>query len=287
MPLGELLAGEAAGGRPARFDLFGGQARELGQDRGYLCRLLGGAPFGLGLPPDGDRRGDEADLVDGSCSGPAGCTACRVRRRSRGMAGAPARGRRSSARLPVMPAGCGGSRSTFGDQLSPLILRQHDRCRHHRRRRGFRPPRAVRGPQGRTEGEDSACPGHRGSPGCLPGHPGGARRGGGVAALTGPLLASATGGRLRQGYLWELVRRLARAAGVGAWEQLSPHSLRHSAITYQFGRRRLPARRARLRRPPRSPHYYGSCSSLSWHLVGVGVPALVGLLGLVLVASAP
>jgi hypothetical protein len=32
---------------------------------------------------------------------------------------------------------------------------------------------------------------------------------------------------------------------------------------------------------------YGSCSSLSWHLVGVGVPALVGLLGLVLVASAP
>jgi integrase/recombinase XerD len=28
------------------------------------------------------------------------------------------------------------------------------------------------------------------------------------------------------------VRRLARAAGTGAWEQLSPHSLRHSAITF-------------------------------------------------------
>jgi integrase/recombinase XerD len=49
---------------------------------------------------------------------------------------------------------------------------------------------------------------------------------------TGPLLSTATGGRLRQGHLWELVRRLARTAGVGAWEQLSPHSLRHSAITF-------------------------------------------------------
>ena len=28
------------------------------------------------------------------------------------------------------------------------------------------------------------------------------------------------------------MRRLARTAGVGAWEQLSPHSLRHSAITF-------------------------------------------------------
>ncbi len=50
--------------------------------------------------------------------------------------------------------------------------------------------------------------------------------------LGGPLLATAAGGRLRQGHLWELVRRLARTAGVGAWEQLSPHCLRHSAITF-------------------------------------------------------
>jgi len=28
------------------------------------------------------------------------------------------------------------------------------------------------------------------------------------------------------------VRRLARTAGIGAWEQLSPHRLRHSAITF-------------------------------------------------------
>ena len=35
-----------------------------------------------------------------------------------------------------------------------------------------------------------------------------------------------------QAHLWELVRRLARTAGVNAWGQLSPHSLRHSAITF-------------------------------------------------------
>ena len=45
-------------------------------------------------------------------------------------------------------------------------------------------------------------------------------------------LATASGGRLRQGHLWELVRLLARTAGIGAWQELSPHSLRHSAITF-------------------------------------------------------
>ena len=50
--------------------------------------------------------------------------------------------------------------------------------------------------------------------------------------LAGPLLATATGGRLRQGHLWELVRRLARTAGIETWQELSPHSLRHSAITF-------------------------------------------------------
>ena len=44
--------------------------------------------------------------------------------------------------------------------------------------------------------------------------------------------AAAGSGRLRQGHLWDLVRRLARTAGIGAWERLSPHSLRHSAITF-------------------------------------------------------
>ncbi|MPY84960.1 MAG: tyrosine-type recombinase/integrase [Actinophytocola sp.] len=49
--------------------------------------------------------------------------------------------------------------------------------------------------------------------------------------LDEPLLATATGGRLRQAHLWELVHRLARAAGLEAWDRLSPHSLRHTAIT--------------------------------------------------------
>ena len=61
-----------------------------------------------------------------------------------------------------------------------------------------------------------------------------ARRGGlsDTRQLAGPLLATASGGRLRQGHLWELVRRLARDAGIQAWDQLSPHCLRHSAITF-------------------------------------------------------
>ena len=61
-----------------------------------------------------------------------------------------------------------------------------------------------------------------------------ARRGGlsDARQLAGPLLATASGGRLRQGHLWELVRRLARDAGIEAWDQLSPHCLRHSAITF-------------------------------------------------------
>ena len=48
--------------------------------------------------------------------------------------------------------------------------------------------------------------------------------------LDGPLLATAAGGRLRQGHLWELVRRPHRPdRRMGA---ALPHSLRHSAITF-------------------------------------------------------
>lgn len=83
-----------------------------------------------------------------------------------------------------------------------------------------------------AEGEDPAYPGHGGGPGGLPGRPSAAGRVGEWRQLTGPLLATAPGGRLRQSHLWELVSRLARTAGIGAWEQLSPHSLRHSAITF-------------------------------------------------------
>lgn len=54
---------------------------------------------------------------------------------------------------------------------------------------------------------------------------------GGAATVTGPLLATRTGGRLDQAALWHLVRRLARAAAIPQWARLSPHSLRHTAIT--------------------------------------------------------
>lgn len=53
-----------------------------------------------------------------------------------------------------------------------------------------------------------------------------------IGQLSGPLLATSTGGRMRQSHLWELVRRLAKVAGIASWAELSPHSLRHSAITF-------------------------------------------------------
>ncbi|XTZ17397.1 tyrosine-type recombinase/integrase [Micromonospora echinospora] len=52
-----------------------------------------------------------------------------------------------------------------------------------------------------------------------------------VHELTGPLLVTATGGRLDRHAVFRLVRRLAREAGIAAWAKLSPHSLRHSFAT--------------------------------------------------------
>lgn len=49
--------------------------------------------------------------------------------------------------------------------------------------------------------------------------------------MSGPLLATTSGGRMRPSQLWELVRRLAAAAGIGEWARLSAHSLRHTSIT--------------------------------------------------------
>ena len=47
----------------------------------------------------------------------------------------------------------------------------------------------------------------------------------------GPLFATKTGRPISEPYLFRLVRRLARNAGIPAWDRLSPHSLRHTAIT--------------------------------------------------------
>ncbi|MEU7619018.1 tyrosine-type recombinase/integrase [Micromonospora rifamycinica] len=52
-----------------------------------------------------------------------------------------------------------------------------------------------------------------------------------VAALTGPLLATTTGGRLDRHAVFRLVRRLAATAGIAAAAKLSPHSLRHAFAT--------------------------------------------------------
>ncbi|MGC4807823.1 tyrosine-type recombinase/integrase [Micromonospora sp. DT233] len=52
-----------------------------------------------------------------------------------------------------------------------------------------------------------------------------------VPELTGPLLVATTGTRLDRHSVFRLVRRLARAAGLPAWAQLSPHSLRHAFAT--------------------------------------------------------
>ena len=47
---------------------------------------------------------------------------------------------------------------------------------------------------------------------------------------TGPVFLNRDGGRLGEPTVWRLIRRLARTAGIPAANQLSPHSLRHSAI---------------------------------------------------------
>jgi integrase/recombinase XerD len=53
----------------------------------------------------------------------------------------------------------------------------------------------------------------------------------GWRGMGGPLLATTSDGRMRPSQLWELVRRLAEAAGIAEWDRLSAHSLRHTGIT--------------------------------------------------------
>jgi integrase/recombinase XerD len=49
--------------------------------------------------------------------------------------------------------------------------------------------------------------------------------------MAGPLLTTTSGGRMRSSQPWELVCRLAAAAGIREWDRLSAHSLRHTGIT--------------------------------------------------------
>ena len=48
---------------------------------------------------------------------------------------------------------------------------------------------------------------------------------------TGPIFVTSTGRRMDGPAAWRLVRRLARRAGLGAADRLSPHSLRHAFVT--------------------------------------------------------
>ena len=52
-----------------------------------------------------------------------------------------------------------------------------------------------------------------------------------VDDLAGPLFVTGTGARLDRHAVFRLVRRLAERAGIPAWAQLSPHSLRHAFAT--------------------------------------------------------
>ena len=68
---------------------------------------------------------------------------------------------------------------------------------------------------------------------------------------TGPIFLNRNGRRMTEPSAWRLVRRLARRAGLPAADRLSPHSLRHSAITAG-----VPFRgRAGFRRPCRPTHH--------------------------------
>ncbi len=90
-----------------------------GQNRGEFRGLLGGAPFGLGLPPDGDRRGDVTALADGPAAAWLGA-------RLSGFCSAVVAGQvflRVGDDLPAMPAVCGGSPGGLGDgQVSGLFF---------------------------------------------------------------------------------------------------------------------------------------------------------------------
>lgn len=49
--------------------------------------------------------------------------------------------------------------------------------------------------------------------------------------VDGPLFVTAGGARVDRHAVFRLVRRLARDAGIAAWDRLSPHSLRHAFAT--------------------------------------------------------
>jgi site-specific recombinase XerD len=72
---------------------------------------------------------------------------------------------------------------------------------------------------------------------------------------TGPLFLTPTGRRIYELYVYRLIRRPARRAGLPAADRLSPHWLRHIAITELLDATNGDLRRAGLRRPRRPAHH--------------------------------
>jgi integrase/recombinase XerD len=48
------------------------------------------------------------------------------------------------------------------------------------------------------------------------------------------IFATSEGAPLDEPYLWRLIRRIARKAAIPSWDELSPHSLRHTFATLSF-----------------------------------------------------
>ena len=116
---------------------------------------------------------------------------------------------------------------------------------------------------------------------------GGMRRTGGPPDPEGRLAAAELRRRIRETQALRLSAHRHRCT--------EPVHAAHAflAVTARASRRALnpprllPAETTRPSLLEREPDLYGSCRSLPWHLVGVGVPSLVGLLGAVLVAASP
>jgi integrase len=86
---------------------------------------------------------------------------------------------------------------------------------------------------------------------------------------TGPLFVTPTGAPIYHMYVYRLVRRLARAAGLPAADRLTPHALRHAAITLYLQRTNGNVRGAQLfaghARPETTMRYDRARRTLSEH----------------------
>lgn len=57
----------------------------------------------------------------------------------------------------------------------------------------------------------------------------------GIVPRSAPLFATVGGDALDESYVWRMVRSICRRAEIAAWEEISPHSLRHTFATLALG----------------------------------------------------